>query len=55
LKIFTLFRKIERHSLVGLDNGAMLLLGGTESSSFQTGIWELKEDQWSRIGELSKV
>ena len=35
----------------------MLLLGGRDwgSSSYQTGIWELKEDQWSRIGELSKV
>jgi hypothetical protein len=51
------FRKIKRHSLVGLDNGAMLLLGGYDrgSNSYQTGIWELKEGQWSRIGELSKV
>jgi hypothetical protein len=54
---FYFFRKIYRHSLVGLDNGAMLLLGGYDygSSSYQTGIWELKDDQWSRIGELSKV
>jgi hypothetical protein len=35
----------------------MLLLGGYDrgSGSEQTGIWELKEDQWSRIGEFSKV
>jgi len=48
--------KITEHSLVGLDNGAMLLLGGYDygSSSYQTGIWELKDDQWNRIGELSK-
>ena len=48
------------HSLVGLDNGAMLLLGGRkDGATFQTGIWQLKEEQngaeWSRIGELSKV
>jgi len=50
------FLKIYSHGLVGLDNGAMLLLGGyvRKSDSVQTGIWELKEDQWSRIGELSK-
>jgi hypothetical protein len=54
---FYFFRKIYSHGLVGLDNGAMLLLGGyvRKSDSVQTGIWELKEDQWSRIGELSKV
>jgi len=48
--------RISEHSLVGLDNGAMLLLGGRDwgSESFQTWIWELKEDQWIRIGELSK-
>jgi hypothetical protein len=54
---FYFFRKISQHSLVGLDNGAMLLLGGFDlgSYSIQTGIWELKDDQWSRIGKLSKV
>jgi hypothetical protein len=55
---FYFFRKISRHSLIGLDNGAMLLLGGYDLGSAgaaQTGIWQLKEDQWSRIGELSKV
>jgi hypothetical protein len=64
------FRIISDHSLIGLDNGAMLLLGGIDwgsddwgSSSFssssvtgiETGIWELKDDQWSRIGELNSV
>jgi len=54
---FYFFRQISAHSLVGLDNGAMLLLGGWDrgSSGDQTGIWRLKKDQWSRIGELSKV
>ena len=54
---FYFFRKIASHSLVGLHNGAMLLLGGKDEGSYgrQTGIWELKEDQWRRIGELSKV
>jgi hypothetical protein len=51
------FRRISGHSLVGLDNGAMLLLGGIDwgSGSYQTGIWQLKREVWSRIGELSKV
>ena len=56
---FYFFSIIASHSLVGLDNGAMLLLGGYDWGSgnwiTQTGIWELKEDQWRRIGELSKV
>jgi hypothetical protein len=55
---FYFFRRIERHSLVGLDNGAMLLLGGRDwgsAGASQTGIWKLKDDQWSRIGDLSKV
>jgi hypothetical protein len=51
------FRRISDHSLIGLDNGAMLLLGGIDwgSTSFISGIWELKEDQWKRIGELDSV
>ena len=45
-------------SLVGLENGAVLLLGGRDWGSGRdadTGIWQLRADQWSRIGELSKV
>jgi len=42
-------------SLVGLENGSMLRLGGRDGSSEkQTGIWMLKDDKWSRIGELSQ-
>jgi hypothetical protein len=54
---FYFFRKISGHSLVGLENKAMLLLGGFDwgSNSEQTGIWELKEEEWRRIDELSKV
>ena len=54
---FYFFRKISDHSLVGLENGAMLLLGGYDfgSGSEQTGIWELKDEEWSRIGEFLKV
>jgi len=43
------------HSLVGLDNGSMLMLGGREwgSDNYQTGIWHLNiYQQWNRIGEL---
>jgi hypothetical protein len=54
---FYFFRRISTHSLVGLDNGAMLLLGGYDwgSYSVQTGIWEIQEEEWSRIGDFSKV
>jgi hypothetical protein len=51
------FRSISDHSLVGLENGAMLLLGGYDWGSYRflSEIWELKDDQWSRIGELDYV
>ena len=55
---FYFFRKISLHSLVGLDNGALMLLGGWDCGNgcvTQTGIWELKEEEWNRIGELLKV
>jgi hypothetical protein len=54
---FYFFRQIVQYSLIGLENGAMLLLGGHDwgSGGSQTGIWQLMADQWSRIGELSKV
>ena len=54
---FNFFRTISAHSLVGLQNGAMLLLGGIDLGTnwIQTGIWQLKDSEWSRIGEFSKV
>ncbi|CBY31067.1 unnamed protein product [Oikopleura dioica] len=36
------------HSLIGLDDNSMILLGGT------IGIWKIKENVWSRIGELTQ-
>ena len=33
----------------------MLLLGGYDGSVHHTGIWQLKEDIWTRIGELKQV
>jgi len=33
----------------------MLLFGGGISGNWQTGIWQLKNDQWNKIGELAKV
>ena len=56
-QVINFFSPIAFHSLVGLENGAMLLLGGQDqqSNEYQTGIWMLKDDAWSRIGELSKV
>jgi hypothetical protein len=53
---FECFRKISYHSLVGLEHGAMLLLGGwIHGSASQTGIWKLKDEKWTRIGEFSQV
>ena len=42
-------------SLIGLDDNSMILLGGFIGSTEQTGIWQIKEDVWSRIGELTQV
>ncbi|CBY14687.1 unnamed protein product, partial [Oikopleura dioica] len=47
------FRRIYEHSIVGLDNESMLLFGGVISGNWQTGIWQLKNDQWNKIGELA--
>jgi len=33
----------------------MLLFGGEISGHSQTGIWQLKNDQWNKIGELAEV
>jgi len=33
----------------------MLLFGGYISGEPQTGIWQLKNDQWNKIGELATV
>jgi len=49
------FRRINKHSIVGLDNESMLLFGGEISGKWQTGIWQLKNDQWNKIGELATV
>ena len=56
-QVLNFFSPITFHSLVGLENGAMLLLGGLDQQSYemQTGIWMLKDDAWSRIGELMQV
>lgn len=43
------------HNLVGLDNGAMLLLGGVISRTPQSTVWQLKNDKWTNIGELFQV
>ncbi|CBY39615.1 unnamed protein product [Oikopleura dioica] len=45
--------RINKHSIVGLDNESMLLFGGEISGKWQTGIWQLKNDQWNKIGELA--
>ncbi|CBY12471.1 unnamed protein product, partial [Oikopleura dioica] len=45
--------RINSHSIVGLDNESMLLFGGYISGEPQTGIWQLKNDQWNKIGELA--
>ncbi|CBY14684.1 unnamed protein product [Oikopleura dioica] len=46
--------RIYSHSIVGLDNESMLLFGGQISGQSPTGIWQLKNDQWNKIGQLAK-
>ncbi|CBY13573.1 unnamed protein product [Oikopleura dioica] len=46
-------KRISRHSLVGLENQSMLLIGGLDSGNdFQSGIWQLKDENWNEIGKL---
>ncbi|CBY38439.1 unnamed protein product, partial [Oikopleura dioica] len=48
-------KRISRHSLVGLENQSMLLIGGVDygnGDAFQSGIWQLKDENWNQIGEL---
>lgn len=48
---------IWEHSLVSLDDKSMLLLGGygySPSLGLQSGIWQLQDDRWSKIGVLSQ-
>ena len=56
LSNFISFSYYMDHSLIGLDNGAMLMLGGRvlEDSNYGD-IWQLKEDIWTRIGYLKEV
>ncbi|CBY31060.1 unnamed protein product [Oikopleura dioica] len=43
------------HSSIGLDDDSMMLLGGyIFESRYETGIWKIKENIWSRIGELTQ-
>ena len=49
------FRAIYGHSSIGLDDNSMLLLGGRIGDTYETGIWQIKEDIWSRVGELTQV
>jgi hypothetical protein len=54
--IFYFFSAIDSHSLVGLENESMMLLGGQDASNeYQTGIWNLKNGRWRQIGDLVKV
>ncbi|CBY25150.1 unnamed protein product [Oikopleura dioica] len=48
-------KRISSHSLVGLENQSMLLLGGTDhrnSGSSQSGIGQLKDENWNEIGDF---
>ncbi|CBY13571.1 unnamed protein product [Oikopleura dioica] len=51
----TVDEQISRHSLVGLENQSMLLIGGYDygnGGASQSGIWQLKYVNWNKIGEL---
>ncbi|CBY13578.1 unnamed protein product [Oikopleura dioica] len=49
-------KRISAHSLVGLENQSMLLIGGIDGGAAQfisqSGIWQLKDENWNQIGEL---
>jgi len=48
-------KRISAHSLVALENQSMLLIGGRDygnGGDFQSGIWQLKDEKWNKIGEL---
>ncbi|CBY40572.1 unnamed protein product, partial [Oikopleura dioica] len=48
-------KRISKHSLVGLENHSMLLIGGKDfgnDGAYQSGIWQLKHENWNQIGEL---
>ncbi|CBY11772.1 unnamed protein product [Oikopleura dioica] len=47
--------RISSHSLVGLENQSLLLIGGEDwgnGGADQSGIWQLKDENWNQIGEL---
>ncbi|CBY14189.1 unnamed protein product [Oikopleura dioica] len=48
-------KRISGHSLVGLENQSMLLIGGWDWGNggvSQSDIWQLKDEKWNKIGEL---
>ncbi|CBY15826.1 unnamed protein product [Oikopleura dioica] len=45
-------KRISSHSLVALENQSMLLIGGIDGNVPQSGIWQLKDENWNEIGEL---
>ena len=51
-----LFRKQSAHCLVGLPSGNLLLVGGSGVwPAVFTAIWLLKDDVWTKIGDLQTV
>ncbi|CBY13574.1 unnamed protein product [Oikopleura dioica] len=53
-------KRISMHSLVALENQSLLLIGGREiafgnDGADQSGIWQLKDENWNEIGELLKA
>ncbi|CBY34503.1 unnamed protein product [Oikopleura dioica] len=46
-------KRISDHSLVALENQSMLLIGGYDyGNGANSGIWQLKDENWNEIGEL---
>ncbi|CBY43456.1 unnamed protein product, partial [Oikopleura dioica] len=48
-------KRISEHSLVALENQSMLLIAGRDygnGGADQSGIWQLKDENWNQIGEL---
>ncbi|CAG5080465.1 Oidioi.mRNA.OKI2018_I69.PAR.g9602.t1.cds [Oikopleura dioica] len=45
-------RKINGHTLTGLDSGSLLLIGGEDDEEVSKNVWILKDDVWNILGQV---
>ncbi|CBY13668.1 unnamed protein product [Oikopleura dioica] len=50
-------KRISKHSLVGLENQSLLLIGGQDwgNGGLQSRIWQLKDENWNQFCELLRA